>query len=341
MHAAVEVDVALIALLAMVGHIHHDGVLVLEALYYLVDNRVVIQYCVVVVGKHAQLFLLELGPVVVFRIKVSAVSREARAIVNVLPLQMEYYQIVLSVVALQPVIVAQQSVVVSVKPRVARVEHGVAQLRIVQEEAAAEVVDSLLSLRQKLVGKERYMISCLAEQLGEQRIVAPFAFVAHCIEREESLEHKARKIPRRHNVAERYQLTLLSACLLSWRGVFMVSVQSGMMAVVALAYYQHDILAAERAAVHLCLVDIFHQGLHLLGRKFVGIYAEHKAVAGQIQLGFLLLGQFMLHLPYVVVGHQAHKGRLVGKTLDRADHKHHKEQQSEPRLSHAPPSGHA
>ena len=113
---------------------------------------------------------------------------------------MEDDEVVLCVLSLQLVVVLQQVLVVAVQLRVARVELCSTQLRVVEEEAATEVVHRLLSLRQELVGEERHVVASLAEQFGEERIVAPLALVAYAVEREEVLEHEAREVPRRYNV---------------------------------------------------------------------------------------------------------------------------------------------
>ena len=59
------------------------------------------------------------------------------------------------------------------------IEHRLRQFFIIQEKASTEVVDGFFGLRKELIGDERHMIACLAEQLWEERIVAPFAFLTN------------------------------------------------------------------------------------------------------------------------------------------------------------------
>ena len=90
-------DVAsrLIAFLAMVGHIHHDGVLVFKPPAYLINNTVIIKHGIIVEGKFLLSWELEVRPqlVVVFRFKLVSVFRTALIIVHVLPDEMENIQI--------------------------------------------------------------------------------------------------------------------------------------------------------------------------------------------------------------------------------------------------------
>ena len=182
----------------MVGHVDNYSVLVLELLHYLCHHRVVVQNSVVIVGKRLTLAGVQIGLqfLIVVAAEELALLRRTLAILHMLAQQMEYYEVVVGVLSLQLVVVLQQVLVVAVQLRVARVELRRAQLRVVQEEAATEVVHCLFSLRQKLVGDERYVVARLAEQFGEERIVAPFALVAHTVHREELLEDETREVPR-------------------------------------------------------------------------------------------------------------------------------------------------
>ena len=46
------------------------------------------------------------------------------------------------------------------------------------------------------------VVARFPEQFGEERIVAPLAFISHGIERKEVLEHEAGEIPWRYNVGK-------------------------------------------------------------------------------------------------------------------------------------------
>ena len=160
--------------------------------------------------------------------------------------------------------------------RVARVEHGAAQRLVVKEEASAEVIDSLLRLRQELVGYESDMIAGAAEQFGEQRIVAPVAGIANGIHGEEVLEDVAREIPWRHGILHLYQLAAPLALHLPWCGLLAVAIQLRVVAVVTLAYDKHDVRRGETATVNARLVDAADEPRNLLRRYAVGMDAEHK-----------------------------------------------------------------
>ena len=64
--------------------------------------------------------------------------------------------------------IMQQSVVQIVELGVAMVKLQFAQFRVVQEEAAAEIINRLLCLWQEFVGDEGNVITCLAEHLREE-----------------------------------------------------------------------------------------------------------------------------------------------------------------------------
>ena len=79
------------------------------------------------------------------------------------------------------------------------------QLRIVQEEPAAKVVDGLLRLGLELVGDKYDVVACLAEHLGEEGLVAPLATIADGIERKHVLEDEARQVPRGYHIRKRHE----------------------------------------------------------------------------------------------------------------------------------------
>ncbi len=108
------------------------------------------------------------------------------------------------------VIVLQQSVVQIVELGVAMVKLQFAQFWIVQEETAAEVVNRLLSLWQEFVGDEGYVVACLSEHLREERIVAPFAFLAYHMGREHVLEYEAGQVPAGYHIGKLGEFSALS-----------------------------------------------------------------------------------------------------------------------------------
>ena len=77
MHATEEVHIALITLLAVVGNVDDDGVVVLKLLHYLGHDGVVVEYGVVVVGKYLALAGVEIGLqfLVIIAVEVLAISR--------------------------------------------------------------------------------------------------------------------------------------------------------------------------------------------------------------------------------------------------------------------------
>ena len=312
-HTAEEVHIAFVALLAMVGYVYHDGILVLKLLHNLRNDRVVIQNGVVVVGKCLSLAGVEvrLKLLVVVALKVLAVLRRALAILHVLTEEVEDNEVVVAVLVLKLLIVAQQSVVKLVQLRVAGVKLCRRELGVVEEETAAEVVHRLLSLGQELVGDERNVVASLAEHSREERIVAPLALVAHSVGREDVLEHEACKVPRTNHIGILNQASTLLHLLLSGCCRHNIAILAGVVAVVALAYNQHDIGRAERARVDPHLIHRSHKSVYLLGSKRVGVYTEHKAVYRLIEHGMVLLGKRVLHLANGLARHKLNGGCLV------------------------------
>lgn len=84
--------------------------------------------------------------------------------------------------------------------RVAAVKLQLAEFRIVEEETAAEVIYGFLGLRQKLIGDKGDVVTCLAEDFREERIVAPLALLADDMGGEYVLENKAGEIPAGHDI---------------------------------------------------------------------------------------------------------------------------------------------
>lgn len=201
--------------LTVVGHIDDYGILVLETLYYLAHDGVVVECGVVVVGKQHAASLAHLGPIflVVAFVEILTLGREAVVIVGVLSFQMQdgeagHVGIIFAVLHHYLVVIPQHSGIVFIQLSVAHVKLRLAQNRVVEEEATAEVIHSLLGLWQELVGDEGNTIACPAEQFGKERVVAPVALVAYGMEREDILEDKAREVIWRDDIGEGYEVAL-------------------------------------------------------------------------------------------------------------------------------------
>ena len=161
---------------------------------------------------------------------------------------------------------------------VARVKLRLAQHRVVEEEASGEVEDLLLGSWQELVGEEGDMVASLAEDFREERIVAPLAFLSYDMHREHVLEDIACQVPRGYNVGEGDEAPRLAHCHLPGCRLLLVSIELGMVFVVALTDNQYDDGAAIRAAVYLYLVLGGYQLVYLLVGQLVGEEAERQPV---------------------------------------------------------------
>ena len=201
-------------------------------------------------------------------------------------------------------VLAYQVLVVAVNAVVARIEHGLAQRGIVEEKATTKIVNSLFCFRQKLVGDERYVITCLAKQFGKEGIVAPFASLAHIVERENMFENVAGKVPRRHHIVEFHQLSATFAAYLSWRCGLNIAVLLRVMFAKTLADNQHDVRTGVCAAVYLCLVGSNNKLVYLLRSQYVGIDREGQSVHGVVGFAMSLLGKRMFHFAYAPACHQ-------------------------------------
>ena len=224
MIAADEVNIVVVHLLAVVGNIEHDGLLLFEATDNLVDDGVVVEQRIIVPCQALPFGGIQLRAVVVVGLEFHLRLRTAGAVIHMLPLQMEDNQIMRGVLGLQAVVVVQKTFVEIAELIVAGIEHSLRELGIIKEETAREIVDGLFSLRQELVGEESHMIAGLAEHLGEQRIVAPLAAVAHTIEREQVLEDETGQVPRSHHIGERIKLAVHGARQLSGRGGLFIAI---------------------------------------------------------------------------------------------------------------------
>ena len=132
-HTAIEVQVALITLFTMVGHINHDSLFLFVATYDFVYHRVVIQHRIVIVGQHRALMIAQVGlqfAILVAR-KAAVLAWCALTIVYVLPHEVEDGEVVVAILGLQAFIVGQQFFVVGVQLVVARVKLCLAQRGVV------------------------------------------------------------------------------------------------------------------------------------------------------------------------------------------------------------------
>ncbi len=293
-----EATVLLVAFLAMVGHVDDDGILLLESLHDLGHDRVVVEGGVVVMAQHLALGIGQFWALVLVTAcpEPGLLLAVALLVVHVLSHQVEDGEVVLLLEVLQTVvIILQQSVVQIVELGVAVVKLQLAQFRIVQEEAAAEVINRLLCLWQEFVGDEGYVVACLAEHFREERIVAPFAFLAYHMGREHVLENEAGQVPAGYDIGKLGEFARFLQGHLLWSGIHEIAVLLGMMAAVAFADDQHDVWRAVAAAVYLYLVGSMNELGNLMRCQLVGIDTEVESVDRQIEYGMILLGQDMLH----------------------------------------------
>ena len=225
--AADEATVFLVALLTMVGHIDDDGIFLLESFHDLCHDGVVVEGGVVVMTQYLALGIGQLWALVFVAAcpELSLALAIAQLVVYVLTHQMENGEIMVGLELFQTVIIIfQQSIVQCMQLGVSVVELQLAQFRIVQEEAAAEVIYRLLSLRQEFVGDEGYVVSCLAEYLREERIVAPFSLVAYHIGREHVLEYEACEVPAGHDICKLGEFLRFLQRRLVWGGFHEVAI---------------------------------------------------------------------------------------------------------------------
>ena len=69
-----------------------------------------------------------------------------------------------------------------------------------------------------------------------------------------------------------------------------------MVLVVTLANHQHDVRHTITATIYQYLITRSLQLLYLSVGKSISVYTESEAIDGQIEICFLLLGHFVLHL---------------------------------------------
>ena len=307
----------------MVGDVDHDRVLVGKASHDLIDDAVVVERGVVILRQDAPLVVVELGSsiLVVVGTKLSPSLRVALAVVDVLPHEVEQDEIVGRVGLFQVlVILREQPLVVGESLRVARVKHRLRELRVVQEEATAEIIDRLLGLGEKLVRDETRVVARLAKQFGEERVVAPFPLLSDDVHREEILEDEARQIPRCHDIAEGHQLARLLPFHLPWRGGHEVAILLRVVLAKALADDQYDIGHAVGTPVDVHPVLCLDQFFHLLRGQFVGEDAEGQPVDGLVELCAVVARQLMLYTSDVRLReHDHHLALVVPRRDDTPD----------------------
>ena len=318
-------------LLAVVGHVDDDGILLLEAANDLVDDGVVVESGIVVphqlllpVRRHLRAVLL----IVVGR-EVGLLLRVARVVVHVLPQEVEDDQGGRGVGS-EAVPLLQQAVVPDVGLLVAVVEHCCRETRVVQEEFAGEIKHRLARLRQELVGEERHIVACPLEHFGEERIVAPRPLLSDDVGRQHVLEDETRQVPGRHYISELHQLACLLARHLSRRRRHVVAVELSMMFVVALADDKHNGWRRIGATVHRHPLSSLYQLVHLARSQLVGTYAERQSVDGLILLGPVVARHFVLDGPDGGQRHQAPQSLLVFPTCRGRPYKQAEEAYPQP-----------
>ena len=77
----------------IIRHIDHNGILILETAQYLIDNRVVIQCGIVVVGQNVEILFRQVGTVVVFSRPFPLLIRITGVVVDMLPHHVEDNQV--------------------------------------------------------------------------------------------------------------------------------------------------------------------------------------------------------------------------------------------------------
>ena len=107
----------------MVGHIEHDGFLLLKTADDLIYDRVVVEQGIIVVGQSLTLLGIEFRTVVVVTRPAHLRFRATGAVIYMLSFQVEDDEVVVGVLVLQPVVIAEQSFVEVTQFCIAGVEH--------------------------------------------------------------------------------------------------------------------------------------------------------------------------------------------------------------------------
>ena len=325
MHTAIHIGFAVEDLFCMVRHIDDHSILIHKALGDGPQDRVVIAQRVVIVGEDAALLVRQFRPLIHRWREILPLLRITGPVIYMRTHQMQDGQAALNlarferitrlVPLIQRIVGFQQRLVVSVSTAVAGIKLALAEVRIVEEEAAAEVVDGILRLGLELIRQKVHLIASLTEHLGEERLVAPFPLFADSPERQHVLEHKTREIPRSHHIRKDYQTAVCRHCHLSWSRRLVIAIELRVVLVIALADYQHDLWHAEAATVNPYLLAGSLQ-LHNLARsQTIGIEAERQPIGRHIELRLILLRQFVLHLSDGIIGEKPPDGHLVRPSL--------------------------
>ena len=300
----------------MVWHIDDDGVLLGISLHDLCHDGVVVQGGIVIITKHLALLDVQLWSLVFITAcpETSLLLAVTILVAHMLTHQVEDGEVVLAAVfrCLQLVVVViEQTVIEGMKLGVAAIKLQLAQLWIVQEETATEVIDGFLGLWQKLVGDEGDMIACLAEQLWEERIVAPLSLLANHMGREDVLENKTRQVPTGHDIRKLGQFTGSLQSLLTWGRLHEITILLGVVSAIALADDEYDLWRAIGAGIHLDLVGGMDELGNLVRSQLVGVDAEVETIEWEVEIATILLGQGVFYLTDGLARHQFVDGDLV------------------------------
>ena len=320
MHTTINIRFAVEDLFCMVGHIDHHRILIGKPLGDGPEDRVVIAQRIVIFGEDATLLVRQFGALIHRWREILPLLRITGPVIHMRAHEVQDGQAALNlarferitrlVPLIQRIVGFQQRLVVSVSTAVAGIKLALAEVRIVEEEAAAEVVDGILRLGLELIRQKVHLIASLTEHLGEERLIAPFPLFADSPERQHVLEHKTREIPRSHHIRKDYQTAVCRHCHLSWSRRLVIAIELRVVLVIALADYQHDLWHAEAATVNPYLLAGSLQ-LHNL------IEAERQPIRRHIELRLILFRQFVLHLSDGIIGEKPPDGHLVRPSLGR------------------------
>ena len=148
------------------------------------------------------------------------------------------------------------------------------EFRMTQEEATTEIENSLFGLGKELIGDESNMIASLAENLWEQRTIAPLALIANGIKREHVLKYETRKVPRGYHIRKRHKTSFVPHRHLSWCSRLLVAIKLGVMLIITLSDNQHDIGYTIIATIYLNLLACSFELHNLMRGQTIGIDAE-------------------------------------------------------------------
>ena len=300
MHAAAEMACTWSEhLLAVVGDVDDDCLILPESLHYLPYHRVVVPYGIIVVGHHLPALRRHIH---IVRVRVSTPAllgvRAPYPVAHVLAHQVEDEEVRVNVnvpVPVNTVIVAKQSLVEDVKLRVSHVKLLLGERLVVDEESAREVIHRLLGLRQELIGEECHPVARLAEELAEERIVAPVRRVAHAVGGHQVLEYEARQVPRRYGVVHLGQQSRALQLHLLRHVLLVVAVELRMALIETLAQDKHYRRALHVTRVHLRPVERLEELIQLACYQLVAAYGKSQSHRRLVHLRMRSVGQRMLH----------------------------------------------